>query len=63
MFGETNLINKTNMELKENKNIINQKADKRGSVVIRTKKHYCKMIYDYIKDNHIYKKLIASEYM
>ena len=51
------------MELKENKNIINQKADKRGSVVIRTKKHCCKMIYDYIKDNHIYKKLIASEYM
>ena len=49
------------MEIKNNKNIIIREADKGGSVlvVIVSTKHYCKMVYDHLNDNQIYKKLIA----
>ena len=42
------------MELKNNKNIINEE-DEVGKIVIMNTKHYCKMIYDHINNNQIYK--------
>ena len=44
------------MKLKNNKNIIIKEADKEGSVVIMSTKHYCKMVYDHLNDNQIHKK-------
>ena len=42
------------MELKNNENIINEE-DEVGKIVIMNTKHYCKMIYDHINNNQIYK--------
>ena len=62
-FEETNQINKSNiskrkglMELKTNKNTIIKGADKRGSVVIISTKHYCKMVYQHLYNKQIHKK-------
>ena len=44
------------MELKNNKYITIKEAGKGGSVVIMSTKHYCKMVYDHLSDNQIYKK-------
>ena len=44
------------MELKNNKNIIIKEADKGGTVVIMSKKHYCKMVFDHLNDNQIYER-------
>ena len=44
------------MELKNNKNIIIKEADKGGTVAIMSKKHYCKMAFDHLNDNQIYKR-------
>ena len=39
------------MELKNNKNIIIQEADKVESVVIMSTNNYFKMFYNYLNDN------------
>ena len=39
------------MELKNNKNIMIQEADKVGSVVIMSTNNYFKMFYSYLNDN------------
>ena len=33
-----------------------KEANKGGSVVIKSTNHYCKMVYDHLNDNQIYKK-------
>ena len=33
-----------------------KEANKGGSVVIKSTNHYCKMVYDHLTDNQIYKK-------
>ena len=47
------------MELKNNKNIIIKETDKRESVVIMNKKHYCKSFVIISAINRFIKRLIA----
>ena len=48
------------MELKTNKNTIIKGADKGGSVVIISTKHYCKMVYHHLYNKQIHKKTDSS---
>ena len=48
------------MELKTNKNAIIKGADKGGSVVIISTKHYCKMVYHHLCNKQIHKKKTDS---
>ena len=47
------------MELKNNKNMIIKETDKKESVVIMNKKHYCKWFMIISAINKFIKKLIA----
>ena len=44
------------MELKNNKNILINEADKGGSVVMMSTKHYYKIVYDHFYNKQIYGK-------
>ena len=48
------------MELKTNKNAIIKGADKGGSVVIISTKHYCKMVYHHLCNKQIHKKKLIA---
>ena len=62
-FYDENFKNKFNIskhDLKKNKDIVINEADKGGAVVIMNTKHYLKMISDHLNDETTYKMVEAN---